>query len=77
MPPSGLVAGNTGAKYLIQIQRLNDDFWKYNTSLEEYRGALNGAGSSNIFGGAVIVYTNIKIGLGIFAGSNIESDTLK
>jgi hypothetical protein len=77
IPPSGLVAANTGAKYLIQIQRLNDDFWKYNTSLEEYRGGLNGAGSSNIFGGAVIVYTNIKNGLGIFAGSNIESDTLK
>ncbi len=77
VPPSGLVAGNTGAKYLIQIQRLNDDFWKYNTSLEEYRGGLNGGGSSNIFGGAVIVYSNIKNGLGIFAGSNIESDTLK
>lgn len=78
VPPFGIVASNTGVKYLIQIQRLNDDFWKYNTSLEQYRGGLSGSGSgSNIFGGAVVVYTNIKNGLGIFAGSNIESDTLK
>lgn len=78
VPPFGIVAANTGPKYLIQIQRLNEDFWKYNTSLEQYRGGLNGGGSgSNIFGGAVVVYTNIKDGLGIFAGSNIESDTLK
>ncbi len=77
VPPFGLVAANTGAKYLIQIQRLNDDFWKYNTSLEQYRGGLNGGSGSNIFGGAVIVYSNIHNGLGIFAGSNIESDTLK
>lgn len=80
VPPFGIVASNTGAKYLIQIQRLNDDFWKYNTSLEQYRGGLTGGiggSGSNIFGGAVIVYSNIHNGLGIFAGSNIESDTLK
>ncbi len=77
VPPFGIVAANTGAKYLIQIQRLNDDFWKYNTSLEQYRGGFSGGSGSNIFGGAVIVYSNIHNGLGIFAGSNIESDTLK
>jgi len=77
VPPSGIVIANTGPKYLIQIQRLNDDFWKYNTSLEQYRGGLSGNSGSNLFGGAVIVYTNIANGLGIFAGSNIESDTLK
>ena len=76
--PFGFVAGNTGPKYLIQIQRLNEDYWKYNTSIELYRGTLNGgSSSSNIFGGAVVVYTNITNGLGIFAGSNIESDTLR
>ncbi|MFM9945304.1 MAG: DUF4249 family protein [Bacteroidia bacterium] len=78
VPPFGIVSGNSKIKYLIQIQRLNDDFWKYNTSLEQYRGGLSGGGSgSNIFGGAVVVYTNIQNGLGIFAGSNIESDTIK
>ena len=78
VPPFGIVAGNPGAKYLIQIQRLNDDFWKYNTTLEQYRGGLNGGStSSNLFSGAVVVYSNIVNGLGIFAGSNIESDTLK
>ena len=77
VPPFGIVAGNTDAKYLIQIQRLNDDFWKYNTTLEQYRLGIGGSAGSNIFGGAVVVYTNIHNGLGIFAGSNIESDTLK
>ncbi len=78
VPPFGIVAGNTGAKYLIQIQRLNDDFWKYTTTLEQYRGGLNGGStSSNLFGGAVVVYSNITNGLGIFAGSNVQSDTLK
>jgi hypothetical protein len=77
IPPSGIVAGNTDIKYLIQIQRLSDDFWKYNTTLEQYRGGTTGGSGSNIFGGAVVVYSNIKNGLGIFAGSNIESDTLR
>ncbi len=78
VPPADIVINNVKWKYLIQIQRLSEDFWKYNTTLEQYRGGLNRGGSgSNIFGGAVVVYTNINNGLGIFAGQNLESDTLK
>jgi len=76
--PFGIVKANTTYKYLIQIQRLSDDFWKYNTSLEQYRGgASGGITGTNLFGGAVVVYSNITNGLGIFAGATVESDTLK
>jgi len=78
VPPFGLVKSNLKYKYLVQIQHLSDDFWKYNTSLEQYRGGLgSGISGNNLFGGAVVVYSNISNGLGIFAGANVESDTIK
>jgi hypothetical protein len=78
VPPAGLVKFNTGAKYLIQIERLSSDYWKYNTTLEQYRGSLSGGtNSTNLFRGAVVVYSNVVNGLGIFAGSSIERDTIK
>jgi hypothetical protein len=78
IPPAGLVKFNTGAKYLIQIERLSSDYWKYNTTLEQYRGSLSGGtNSTNLFRGAVVVYSNVTNGLGIFAGSSVERDTIK
>ena len=78
VPPFGLVRANTRYKYLIRIERLSEEYWKYNTSLEQYRGGLgSGTSGSNIFRGAVVVYTNVSNGLGIFAGGSVESDTLK
>ncbi|MCB9251098.1 MAG: DUF4249 domain-containing protein [Flavobacteriales bacterium] len=78
VPPFGLVKANTTFKYLIRIERLSEDYWKYNTTLEQYRGGLDGGvNGTNLFGGAVVVYTNVKNGLGIFAGANIENDTIR
>jgi len=79
VPPFGLVKGNTTYKYLIQIQRISEDYWKYSSTLEQYRGGLSGGGGGGggVFNGAVVVYTNVLNGLGIFAGANVEGDTLK
>jgi len=78
VPPFGLVKANTSYKYLVRIERLSEEYWKYNTSLEQLRGGLGGGTSGgNIFRGAVVVYTNVSNGLGIFAGGSVESDTLK
>ncbi|MCC6720588.1 MAG: DUF4249 domain-containing protein [Bacteroidia bacterium] len=77
IPPSGLVKSNTTYKYLITIEKLSKDFWKYYTTLEQYRGGANGTFATDLFKGAVVVYSNINNGLGIFAGSSVKSDTLK
>lgn len=78
VPPFGLVKANTKYKYLIRIERLSESYWKYLSTLEQYRGSLNGGNSgSNLFRGAVVVYSNVNNGLGIFAGSYTQSDTLR
>ena len=78
VPPMGLVSSNQTYKYLIKIERLSEAYWKYSTTLEQSRGGLNGGVSStNLFRGAVLVYSNVTNGLGIFAGSNVQSDTIK
>jgi len=78
VPPMGFVSSNKTYKYLIKIERLSEEYWKYRTTLEQYRGGLNGGiTSTNLFRGAVVVYSNVTNGLGIFAGANIQSDTIK
>ena len=77
VPPSGLVKTNTTYKYLITIEKLSKEYWKYYTSLEQYRGGATGNSGTDLFRGAVVVYSNINNGLGIFAGSYIKADTLK
>lgn len=77
VPPSGLVKFNTTYKYLISIEKLSKEYWKYYTSLEQYRGGATGSSGTDLFRGAVVVYSNINNGLGIFAGSYIKADTLK
>ena len=42
-----------------------------------YRITATLADDSNLFQGAVVVYSNVVDGLGIFAGGNVESDTLR
>ena len=74
VPPMGLVKANTTYKYLIRLERLSEEYWKYINSLEQYRG---GSSVNNFLNGAVVVYSNVNQGLGIFAGGCVESDTLK
>lgn len=77
VPPAGLVKANTTYKYLISIEKLSSEYWKYFTTLERYRGGSTGNSGTDLFRGATVVYSNIHNGLGIFAGTSIKADTLK
>ncbi|NUM30699.1 MAG: DUF4249 domain-containing protein [Bacteroidetes bacterium] len=77
IPPAGLVKANTTYKYLISIEKLSSEYWKYYTSLEMYRGGSSGSSGTDLFRGATVIYSNINNGLGIFAGTSIKADTLK
>lgn len=67
--PYGYALGTP--KYLVLTESLNDAYFKYFKSIEDYKA---GAG---VFGEATPVYSNIRNGVGIWAGSSISRDTIR
>ncbi|MFN4915575.1 MAG: DUF4249 domain-containing protein [Sphingomonadales bacterium] len=67
--PFGYALGTP--KYLVVTESLNDPYFKYFKSIENYKA---GAG---VFGEATPVYSNIRNGVGIWAGSSISRDTIR
>jgi hypothetical protein len=76
VPPGGLVAGNTGPKYLIELRSVTDDYYRYHTTLQQYKDQ-DGVQQTGPFGSAIIVHSNINNGLGAFISSTLESDTIR
>lgn len=67
--PFGYALGTP--KYLVVTESLNDSYFKYFQSIENYKA---GAG---VFGEATPVFSNIRNGVGIWAGSSISRDTIR
>jgi hypothetical protein len=67
--PFGYALGTP--KYLVVTESLNDPYFKYFQSIENYKA---GAG---VFGEATPVFSNIRNGVGIWAGSSISRDTIR
>jgi hypothetical protein len=67
--PFGYAQGTP--KYLIVTESLNEPYFKYFQSIENYKA---GAG---VFGEATPVFSNIRNGVGIWAGSSISRDTIR
>jgi hypothetical protein len=67
--PFGYALGTP--KYLAVTESLNDPYYKYFQSIENYKA---GAG---VFGEATPIYSNIRNGVGIWAGSSIVRDTIR
>lgn len=62
-------AGQT-PKFLVVIENLSSDYYLYYKSIDDYR---TGGG---FFSEPSAIYTNIKNGLGVAAGSSIKRDTI-
>jgi len=73
---SSLTRGNSDIKYLIELRKVNQDYWKYWRTLQQYRDQEDQI-ASGPFGNAVIIHSNVSGGLGIFMGSNLQSDTIR
>lgn len=67
--PFGYALGSP--KYMVVTESLNEEYFKYFKSIEDYKA---GAG---IFGEATPIFTNIRNGVGIWAGSTISRDTIR
>ncbi len=67
--PFGYAQGTP--KYLIVTESLNEPYFQYFQSIENYKA---GAG---VFGEATPVFSNIRNGVGIWAGSSISRDTIR
>ncbi len=59
-------------KFIVVFETISKELYNYYTSLTRYEIAKD-----NPFAEPVFIYTNIANGLGIFAGSYIQRDTLK
>ena len=75
VPPFGTVVGNPAYKYLIQLESINEDLYKYYVSLQRAKDARD-ADFDNAFNSAVVIHSNINNGLGIFGASYMHKDTL-
>lgn len=75
VPPAGLVFNNPDEKYLIQLRVLSEDYYRYFVSLEAFKEQLDDP--ANLFNDGIVVHSNVNGGLGIFAGTWLESDTLR
>lgn len=64
--------GKGSPKFMLLLENLSKDYYLYVTSLNNYQNS-----GSGIFSEPVFVYTNVKDGLGIFAGYNQVKDTLR
>jgi hypothetical protein len=67
--PFGYAQGTP--KYLVVTESLNEPYFQYFQSIENYKA---GAG---VFGEATPVFSNIRNGVGIWAGSSISRDTIR
>lgn len=67
--PFGYALGTP--KYLVVTESLSEQYFKYFKSIEDYK---KGAG---VFGEATPVFSNIRNGVGIWAGSSIARDTIQ
>lgn len=74
--PYGIVTGNPNEKYLIVLESVNEDLYRYYTTLQRARDAKDG-GFSSAFNNAVVIHTNIKNGLGILGATYASRDTLR
>lgn len=76
VPPFGLVVSNTDIKYLIKLEILNKDMYQYLVTLNRAQESGDNGFSSG-FNDAVVIYSNVSNGLGIFSSSTIIGDTLR
>jgi hypothetical protein len=75
VPSFGLTSPTAPYKYLIQLNNMSEDYYKYLTTLQRFRDAQDfGTG---LFTEPIVVFSNINNGLGIWAGSSMTSDTLR
>lgn len=75
VPPAGLVFNNTDIKYLIEIRHLSEEYYRYYTSLSKFKEYMEEPGA--LLQSGITVYSNVTGGLGIFAGTQLESDTIR
>jgi hypothetical protein len=76
VPVSGIVAGNTGDKYMIELSSISKDYFEYYRSLQRAEDAKEitfQAGYNN----AVVIHTNIAGGLGILGAENANQLILR
>ncbi len=74
--PYGLVLSNPSDKYLILLESINEDLYRYYTTLQRARDARESNFISS-FNNASVIHTNIQRGLGILGGSYAVRDTLR
>ncbi|MDC1395519.1 DUF4249 domain-containing protein [Bacteroidia bacterium] len=72
--PSGIVAGNSGDKYKIELSSISTDLYKYYSSLQRARDA-KANGFQGSFNNAVVIHSNISRGLGIL-GAQTKNDII-
>lgn len=74
--PSGIVAGVTGDKYLIELSSISEDYFSYFRSLQRAQDAkeITFQGGYN---NAVVIHSNVNGGLGILGTQNTTSVVLK
>jgi len=74
--PSGIVAGNNGDKYLIELSSISEDYFSYFRSLQRAQDAkeISFQGGYN---NAVVIHSNVNGGLGILGTQNTSSIVLK
>ncbi|MFT5055478.1 MAG: hypothetical protein ACI80H_000175 [Pseudoalteromonas distincta] len=73
--PSGIVAGNNGDKYLIELSNISEDYFSYFRSLQRAQDAkeISFQGGYN---NAVVIHSNVNGGLGILGTQNTSSIVL-
>lgn len=74
--PFGLVLSNPGDKYLVVLESVNEDLYRYYTTLQRARDAREGNFSS-AFNNVAVIHSNINNGLGILGATYAERDTLR
>lgn len=74
--PSGIVAGNTGNKYLIRFSHISLDFYEYYRSIQRAQDAKEVSFEGG-FNNAVVIHSNINNGLGILATQTTNDFILK
>lgn len=58
-------------KFMAVVENLSEPYYNYFKSLDDYKN------NSGIFNEPIPVFSNIRNGLGIFAGSSIQRDTIQ
>lgn len=58
-------------KVLLKIESMNEDYYRYRSTLSRYRENVN-----QPFSEPVVIYSNVQNGLGIFGAYLLEQDTI-